>query len=658
MSKLPLRTPRIIAGVVLALVLVAGVTGGGGEALQALAVLGVLVLAGWLVIRGLNRFLFRVGRRLAFSYFLIGVLPIPMVLLLGTLTLLLLSGFFVGDVFRTTVSTVSVELDHAAKTRLEALQRSRSLPPQEDSVMYGHYRRGVRISGDPRLPRRWPAWFDASVEGAPARKPSFVALDDGTPTLAAGRREGDFAVLAVYSDPIEAHLSRKSGVWAELLRSDDPDKPEVVQIELFGYSLSVRPFDTQDSDDDRRAIFFDLEESDPFWKKPSIAWVEVFGSLRHLSDGQEVAEYVAAQLRTTPAFLYQRLTSGSAEVSTVAIGSVFLAATLLSAVYAIAVAMALFMIYALSRAVNSLTTSTEAVRDGDFSTRILVHRKDQLGELQDSFNQMSENLEQLVAQAAESEILEKELSIARDVQQSLIPTDLPSTDVVDFATLFEPSAAIGGDYFDVLPLADGELAIVVADVSGHGLPTGLRMAMLKAALEILVEEGKTPREVFGRLHELVRRDSGSRYFVTATICRVNLGTGAAELTNAGHPPTYLVRNGQAEEYLLSGTPLGTLGTDYGQTALQLEPDDLVVWLSDGLIERLNPQGEPFGYDRLQDSLSVSTRSAAELRDRLVQSIEEFAQGVPAEDDCTLVVMRYSPDSGSAIASAGSKPSRE
>ena len=157
--------------------------------------------------------------------------------------------------------------------------------------------------------------------------------------------------------------------------------------------------------------------------------------------------------------------------------------------------MAVFMIVGLSRAVNRLSRGTAAVRQGDFGVRIPVRRRDQVGDLQRSFNEMAGNLETLVATAAQKESLEKELELARDLQKSLLPSDLPAGGGVEFATLFEPSAAIGGDYFDVLRISEDELAVIIADVSGHGLSSGLRMAMLKAALLILVEETRDPEEI-------------------------------------------------------------------------------------------------------------------------------------------------------------------
>ncbi|HMB55082.1 MAG TPA: SpoIIE family protein phosphatase, partial [Thermoanaerobaculia bacterium] len=272
-----------------------------------------------------------------------------------------------------------------------------------------------------------------------------------------------------------------------------------------------------------------------------------------------------------------------------------------------------------------------------------------IGELQRSFNTMAENLEQLVATATQKELLEKELAIARDLQESLVPHDLPSGEAIAFATVFEPSAAIGGDYFDVLRLSEDRLAVIVADVSGHGLPTGLRMAMLKAALTILVAEDKPVGEILDRLDQVARLDDDGRFFVTATLALVDFANDRLELTNAGHPPTYVVRGAGVREVMLPGSPLGGLGRDWGHETLALEAGDVVVWLSDGFIETLDADDEPFGYHGVEGTLRSAAEDAAaagraltvdEVKARLVTAAAEHAGGRPAEDDRTLLVMRY------------------
>jgi serine phosphatase RsbU (regulator of sigma subunit) len=114
-----------------------------------------------------------------------------------------------------------------------------------------------------------------------------------------------------------------------------------------------------------------------------------------------------------------------------------------------------------------------------------------------------------------------------------------------------------------------------------------------------------------------------------------------ELTNAAHAPTYLVRQGRVSEIALTGHPLGALGDVYGRQTVELRDGDVVIWLSDGLIEATDDSGEPFGYDRLEQALQGTSSSAAEVRDRLLAAEEAFTHGRPAEDDQTLVAMRYS-----------------
>jgi sigma-B regulation protein RsbU (phosphoserine phosphatase) len=271
--------------------------------------------------------------------------------------------------------------------------------------------------------------------------------------------------------------------------------------------------------------------------------------------------------------------------------------------------------------------------------------------LQRSFNDMAANLERLVASAAQKELLDKELALARDLQMSLVPDILPGGPV-ELSTLFEPSAAIGGDYFDVLLQSDGQLVVLIADVSGHGLTAGLRMAMLKASLGVLVEETREPVEILRRLDGVVRsHGQNRRSFVTATLALVDPATGLLHLTNAGHPPTYRIHAldpeqkdsaRQVDEILLPGSPLGGLGYRYGEATVPLEQGDFVIWLSDGLIEATNPAGEPFGYERVVQTFQAIPRqaTAAEVRDSLLTAVERYVEGTPFGDDRTMVVMRW------------------
>jgi serine phosphatase RsbU (regulator of sigma subunit) len=609
----------------------------------------LLVLALWLLWLGLRRFLWRVGRKLAFSYFLIGVLPIPMLVLLVGLNVYLLSGYFLGHLYRGTAQDLEAELQATADLALADWSGGPPATTPHRQTRLAYYRQGTKVAGSESAPDAWPQWLTAEPPAA-AQPVAYVALPDGSPALAATARRDSLGVLALSADGIEQLLTRRSGVWVELLRAEERGEEALVRVQLFGSEYRLMPISAKRTLADRQLFFGVSDESRSWLDRPMLWWGEVSGALRSLEDGAVVADYLAVSLNCNLRTVRHKLSSSSGEVDTAVWAGLFAVTGMLSTIYAIAVLMALWIILGLSRAVNRLSRATAAVRQGDFSVRIHSRRRDQIGELESTFNEMTANLERLVDDAARQEIVEKELEIARDLQQSLLPSDLPASEATEFSTLFEPSAAIGGDYFDVLRIDQDRLAVVVADVSGHGLPTGLRMAMLKAALVILVEERKPAEEILRRLNGMVRAEKKQRFFVTATIAVIDFRRHHVQITNAAHPPSYLLRNERVEEILLTGSPLGALGEDYGRRDLELEPGDTLIWLSDGLIEAADEGDEPFGYDRTLAALAGAADSATAVRDRLLAAVQEHTDGRPPDDDRTLVVMRYRPVAATSAAS--------
>ena len=619
--------------------------------------LGLAILAiVWLLWKVFRRFLWSVGRRLAFSYFLIGIFPIPLVALLLILNGFLLSGYFLGHLYRDSAGSLQLQLQYAAETALAEFSSGEGSPSGGIEVIdYAYYRQGRRVAGSQSLPTRWPDWLDDrqirpadSADGEAIQ--AFVAMADETPTFVGSATGGGRGVLTAFAGPIADELGRRNGLDVTLMRGDDPDKEGTIQVSLGSRDFALAPFKGGRAEGEPEPSPTDGQKA-PWWQRPVLFWGELAGPLRSLDDGRVLTDYVVATLRGKPSTVVGHLFSGSAEVNTAVWASLISVTGLLATIYGLAFLMAFFLIFALSRAVNRLSRATNSVRAGDFSARIPVKRRDQIGELQRSFNEMTANLEDSVAAVAQKEVLEKELQIARDLQQSLIPADIPSSEAAEFATLFEPSAAIGGDYFDILRLDDDRLVVVIADVSGHGLPTGLRMAMLKAALVILVQEGLPAREILRRLSSMISSQNERHFFVTACIAFIDLSGGAMELTNAGHPPTYLVRDGEVQEILLTGNPLGALGESFEQTQIDLQPDDVVVWLSDGLIEAVDPSGEPFGYDRLREALNAPAGGASQVRERLLTAVENHTRGLPASDDKTLVAMHYRPSGAPAANSS-------
>lgn len=651
----------------------------------------VLVALVW-AFRALWRsFFWRVGRRLAFSYFTVGVLPMAMLALIFLLAAYLFGGFLLGHLYRDALDDLGDELEAAAETRVADILHHRSgLPDRVGDLAFVEYRDGLRTSADPEAPPAWPGWLAADEAGGEgkggdagrkvktlvrtAERHPFVALADGRISAAATAIGDDHGVLVYFAGSLDAELRRRTRVWVDLLRDDDPRRKATTRLQIFGREfrlggLWVNRTPAQSAD------YFKLnpptvEGAPRFWEKPTILWMESTGALPLLASGQPVSESVAAALASSPPSLFRAMLSTSAEVDSAAWLALVGVAVLFAEIYLVAAGIAVFMIFGLSRAVNRLSSATEAIGRGDFSIRIPVRRKDQLGDLQRSFNEMSEHLEELVQTAAQKEVLDKELALARQVQQDLLPAGIDERPGVEFSTYFEPSAAIGGDYFDILTAGHGRVAVVVADVAGHGLAAGLRMALVKSALTLLVEDRVAAPAILARVHRLLRNKAGERSFVTASLSLFDPASGSFELTNAGHPPAYVVRgSGEVEEILAPGMPLGAIGGTGGTGGIgalaappgeargTLAPGDAMVWLSDGLIECVNAAGEQFGYDRIRQHLAGPPGSAVHLRDRLLGSIRHYTGGLPADDDRTLVVMVYRRAAGErgGIAASGASP---
>ena len=650
--------PAVVGIVVWRLDLDLGIS---GVLLKTWALAFVIGLGLWLMALGLRVLLWRVGRRLAFSYFLIGVVPIPLLLILVLAAGYVAGGFFLGHIYRDAKASVANDLRFAAHRNMEQILRG-SIEPigHPIEIDFAYYRDGVKVAGADQAPDAWQSWWRADtlddlssqLQGLP-----IVAGAGGQPTLAATVRDGPYGIVAIFDGDLSRELSERSGVWVELFRSDHPRTVETTKITFRNREYPLDPPHFESAPEDLKEFFHPGVPEPGFFERPSVTWVEISQPFHSFTTGEIATKYVSATLTANFEALYHHLVSRTSEVNLfvylVFIGVAFL----LLNIAVIAALMALMMILGLSRAVNQLSTATERVQRGDFSARIEVRRRDQIGALQGNFNQMAANLENLVAAAAQKEILEKEITIAKDLQRSLLPDTLAAPPSLRFAAHFEPSAAIGGDYYDLLPMDDGRLAVVIADVSGHGLSAGLRMAMVKSALALLCEEERRPKEILRRLHLLMRHRlqsaEGGRGFVTATLTLVDSATGALVVTNAGHPPTYLLRAGEVTEIMLPSSPLGTLGDDFGQTRLELQPGDVVVWLSDGLIEGAGAGEEDFGYERVVEALTGLPPEPTEVRSRLLEAVARHTGGGAPEDDRTLLVMAYRPTDATSGSSSPS-----
>jgi serine phosphatase RsbU (regulator of sigma subunit) len=311
--------------------------------------------------------------------------------------------------------------------------------------------------------------------------------------------------------------------------------------------------------------------------------------------------------------------------------------------YMIATLFAGVLIFSITRAVNRIEKGTKAVERGDFSYRIAMKPTNQLGEMALSFDRMTASIASLLTNVAEKERLQSEIAIAATIQRNLLPKDGPKFRGVSFSAHFEPTASIGGDYYDVFNLDKSRLAVAIGDVSGHGLSTGLVMAMVKAAMTTLVEEGAEEVSLFHRLNELVFRSTERRAFMTLAFTIFDLERGTIRHTNAGHLYPYLLREGEpAIGIEVPSLPLGVRSEITTRTVeVDLHDGDTIVYLSDGIVEAQDENGEPFGFEALELLLArADDRSPNAIRDTILHAVARHAGTRPADDDRTVMVLRF------------------
>ncbi|MBS0208445.1 MAG: SpoIIE family protein phosphatase [Planctomycetes bacterium] len=242
---------------------------------------------------------------------------------------------------------------------------------------------------------------------------------------------------------------------------------------------------------------------------------------------------------------------------------------------------------------------------------------------------------------------EASLAVARDVQRSFMPRELPSIPGYEIATWWYPNAAVGGDYCDVVPMCDRRLGVVIADVSGHGLGPSLLMASVRAALRALMLEHSAPEILLDRLSRALYGDLKDGLFITMLFGALDVERHRLEYSNAGHAPAehFCALTNQFMPFESTGLPLGVLeDSQYPQgPALMIEPGDVVVLCTDGIIEAMDATNRPFGRDQLRQIIAAHhQKPAKELIKQIADRVAAHYVGENPDDDLTILTLRRLP----------------
>jgi len=367
---------------------------------------------------------------------------------------------------------------------------------------------------------------------------------------------------------------------------------------------------------------------------------------------------VAVAIGMSPAEVFRRLSATTVRIGNFNLGQLLvLLLTLIGGLFlvieVVAVVMGLSLARSITGSVHELFAGTSRIRQGDFTYKIPIRTRDQLGELAESFNSMTASIEGLLQAKAEKERMEQELRIAREIQMSLLPQGTLTWPGLALAAHCEPAREVGGDYYDILPLGEGRLGLLIADVSGKGTSAALYMAELKGLMLALSLRHTSPRALLLEANRILSQHLDTRSFITMVYAIVDVPARTMIYARAGHCPVIhmpAARDGVTSEPRIlapDGMVLG-LTLDDGRAfeallredTLTLAPGDVVALYTDGVSEAMNEDMDCFGEHRLAEALSSRRHLPFDrLRDGILEDLHDFVGGSPQHDDMTLLLVR-------------------
>lgn len=301
----------------------------------------------------------------------------------------------------------------------------------------------------------------------------------------------------------------------------------------------------------------------------------------------------------------------------------------------------------ITRPIRKLTAAVRVMGQGDLSHRVQVETRDEVGILAQSFNKMADDLqtymEDLRRTTAEKERMQKEMEIGKGIQQSFLPEYSPKIEGFEIAALNTPALEVGGDFYDFIPVSLDNWGLVMADVSGKGVPAALFMALSRTLIRAYATGNPTVTETILKANNMISEEDRANMFVTLFYGVLNTKDKTLTYVNAGHNPPFVLGRKEGGIVLLAakGIALGVMpDISLEEKQLSLQQGDTILLYTDGVTEAINRQTEQFGQQRLvkavQDNLNLS---AQDLINRIEQEVITFSQGQPQFDDLTLMVVK-------------------
>jgi sigma-B regulation protein RsbU (phosphoserine phosphatase) len=250
--------------------------------------------------------------------------------------------------------------------------------------------------------------------------------------------------------------------------------------------------------------------------------------------------------------------------------------------------------------------------------------------------------EAIASEVAQREVLNRELEIAREVQERLFPQNYPAVPGLDYAGRCRPARRVGGDYYDFLELADGCFGIAVGDISGKGIPAALLMASLQASLRGQTISGASDlAKLMSNVNRLIFETSPANRYATFFYGQYEPSTRQLTYVNGGHNPPMVFRNGEVLRLEDGGPAVGLFKVArYSQAGVRLECGDVLLFYTDGISEAMNAADEEWGEEKMIEAVrACRCRPALEMIDELMRAADDFVAGAPQHDDMTMMVVK-------------------
>lgn len=248
----------------------------------------------------------------------------------------------------------------------------------------------------------------------------------------------------------------------------------------------------------------------------------------------------------------------------------------------------------------------------------------------------------LYAQEMERQLINQELETARRIQKSFLPEVMPDHAGWDIGSYWHPMREVAGDFYDFYPLPDGRLAVLVADVSGKGIPAALFMALSVTVLRFAMSLGLSPSEMMSRANQVMLENQQSKMFTTAFVAYIDLESGEMEYASAGHNPPLVYRQGKFEYLEASGVAMGVFkAATYQRLTYAMYPGDILCLYTDGITEAMDEAENEFGEERLAEVIEsyATEHSAQQITDAIMTVAHRFAAESGAFDDETLIIVK-------------------